>query len=104
MQCKNIIKLNKRNKNDCEGLVTEEEVKLVIKNMENNKSPGTDGFPIEFYKFFWIDIGTFLILTFECGLQDLIWSYGTEDEERFAFCDWQYSKGFLKDRYIGENV
>ena len=29
--------------------------------MKNNKSPGTDGFPVEFYKFFWTDIGKFLI-------------------------------------------
>ena len=32
--------------------------------MKNNKSPGTDDFPIEFYKFFWRDIETFLIPSF----------------------------------------
>ena len=29
--------------------------------MKIKKRPGTDGFPIEFYKLFWRDIGTFLI-------------------------------------------
>ena len=28
--------------------------------MANNKSPGSDGFPCEFYKFFWIDISTYV--------------------------------------------
>ena len=59
-----MIKLNEKNKNDCEGLVTEE-VKLVIKNMKNKKSSGMDGFPIKFYKFFWRDFGTFLIHSFK---------------------------------------
>ena len=32
--------------------------------MKNQKSPGTDGFPAELYKFFWTDIGEFLINSF----------------------------------------
>lgn len=35
--------------------ITAEEIKLVIKNMKTNKSPGPDGFPVEFYKTF-VDI------------------------------------------------
>ena len=45
----------------CEGPIKEHEVKIVVKNMKNNKSPGTDGFPAEFYKFFWLDINKILI-------------------------------------------
>ena len=45
LQGKNIIKLNKKNKNDWEGLITEEEVKLVIKNMKNNKTLAWTVFP-----------------------------------------------------------
>ena len=29
--------------------------------MKNNKSPGIDGFTVEFYKFFWIDLGIYLV-------------------------------------------
>ena len=39
-----------------EGLTapfSEEEVKLATFDMEHNKAPGPDGFPVEFYQFFW---------------------------------------------------
>lgn len=32
-----------------------------LKNTKNNKSPGLDGIPYEFYKFFWNDIGEYLL-------------------------------------------
>jgi len=32
---------------------SEEEVKMAIFDMEHNKAPGPDGFPVEFYQFFW---------------------------------------------------
>ena len=32
---------------------TEEEIKKSIFQMENNKAPGPDGFPAEFYENFW---------------------------------------------------
>jgi hypothetical protein len=28
--------------------------------MKNNKSPGSDGFTADFFKFFWIDVGKFV--------------------------------------------
>ncbi len=40
----------------CDGLITMEECERSIKNMKNGKSPGSDGFTAEFYKFFWTDI------------------------------------------------
>ena len=33
----------------------------MIKNSKNNKSPGCDGLPWEFYKIFYRDISTFLL-------------------------------------------
>jgi hypothetical protein len=30
-----------------------------IKSMKNGKNPGSDGFTVDFYKFFWKDIGAF---------------------------------------------
>jgi hypothetical protein len=31
-----------------------------LKLMKNGKSPGSDGFTVDFYKFFWNDIGAFV--------------------------------------------
>lgn len=56
-----IKKLSVDQKVSCEGSITEEEVKSSIKMMANNKTPGSDGFPVEFYKMFWPEIGHFLI-------------------------------------------
>ena len=35
---------------------TLEELGTALKHMSNNKAPGTDGFPTEFYKIFWNDV------------------------------------------------
>ena len=56
-----IPKLNENEANNIEGMITEEEALCSLKNMKNNKSPGSDGFTIEFFKFFWKDIGKFLV-------------------------------------------
>ena len=40
---------------------------VVLKNMKNNKSPGLDGFTVEFYKFFWIDIGRYVLRSLNYG-------------------------------------
>lgn len=44
-----------------EGEITYSEAKYFLKNMKNDKSPGSDGFTTEFFKFFWIDIGYFIV-------------------------------------------
>jgi hypothetical protein len=51
-----------------EGYVSLGEAKNVLKDMKNNKSPGPDGFTVEFYKFFFIDIGAFLVRSINFGL------------------------------------
>ena len=35
-----------------------------LKEFKNGKSPGTDGFPAEFYKFFWPELGADKISSF----------------------------------------
>ena len=40
-------------KNGLEGELTLSEISKALKNMKNDKSPGIDGFPSEFYKVFW---------------------------------------------------
>ena len=44
----------------CEGLLSISECLTAVKGMKNNKTPGTDGFPVEFYKFFWKEISVYL--------------------------------------------
>ena len=36
-------------------------VRLSLKSMESNKTPGTDGIPVEFYKVFWNDVKPFFL-------------------------------------------
>ena len=57
----NVRKLNDTQKEKSEGPILEEEVKVAIKFMKNNKTPGTDGLPCEFYKNFWNDLKVFLL-------------------------------------------
>lgn len=54
-------KLSDVQKDFCEGKLKLEECLQSLKTMANNKSPGSDGLPAEFYKFFWQDIKVFLI-------------------------------------------
>ena len=44
----------------CDEVLTLEEITKALKLLPNNKSPGSDGFTTNFYKFFWIDIKDFL--------------------------------------------
>lgn len=40
--------------------ISEREILNVLKGMKNNKSPGSDGFSAEFYKFFWNDLKIYI--------------------------------------------
>ena len=51
-----ILKLTDEEKGKCEGLLTEHECQAALKDMKNQKSPGSDGFTAEFYKIFWNDL------------------------------------------------
>ena len=49
---------------------SEHEIRETIFQMENNKAPGPDGFPTEFYQYFWEVIKPDLLLLFHefhCG-------------------------------------
>ena len=45
----------------CEGEVSEQECASALKDLKNGKSPGSDGFTVEFYKFFWKEIKMLVI-------------------------------------------
>ena len=50
-------KLSDEEAQTMEGKITYEEAGTVLKNM----SPGSDGYTVEFFKFFWKDLGQYLI-------------------------------------------
>ena len=57
--------ISQETKATCEAKITLDEIKEAINDLPNNKSPGTDGLPIEFYKFFGNDILDILSKSFE---------------------------------------
>ena len=48
----NPSKLSDLDSNKLEGEITYAELSTASRNMKNNKSPGLDGFTVEFFKFF----------------------------------------------------
>ena len=50
-----------------EGEIEYSELGIALKNMKNNKSPGLDGFTVEFFKFFWIAIGYYILKSLNYG-------------------------------------
>ena len=48
-----IPKLTDEQKDSCEGEIHQEECKSILDSFQNNKTPGSDGIPIEFYKRCW---------------------------------------------------
>lgn len=53
-----------------EGHITLSEASYTLKNMSNNKSPGSDGFSAEFFKVFWPYLGNFIIRSLNFGFQN----------------------------------
>ena len=53
--------LNEQQKLLCEGILNEEECALALKDMNNGKSPGSDGLTTEFYKIFWNKLKKYFI-------------------------------------------
>ena len=48
----------------CEGNITEDECIHVLRKMKRNKSPGYDGFTVEFYYFCWPVISKYVLASF----------------------------------------
>ena len=57
----NFNKLTDSEAEELEGEIKYTEVLTFLKTMKNDKSPGSDGFTAEFFKFFWIDIGHYIV-------------------------------------------
>ena len=66
----NANKLSDEKSASLEGEISYTEIANALKNMKNNKSPGLDGFTVEFFKFFWVDIGTFILRSINYGYRN----------------------------------
>ena len=60
----NISPLKEEEQQQCEGLFSENECLNALKEFKNAKSPGTDGFSAEFYKFFWPELANEMVPSF----------------------------------------
>ena len=60
----NITPLSQEDKLACENRISINEYLNALKEFTNNKTPGTDGFTSEFYKFFWPELCTEMIASF----------------------------------------
>ena len=67
--------LSNESKQMLEADINKDEVAKALKKMPNNKSPGQDGIPIEFYKIYWHLLGDDLLDVFKAGLEDKCLSY-----------------------------
>ena len=56
----NVPKLDKCKSDELEGPITIDEISAVLKQQKNNKTPGSDGYSSEFFKFFWPDLRYFI--------------------------------------------
>ena len=56
-----VEKLNSQESDSIEGLLTIEEIGAALNKMKNNKTPGIDGFPADFFKVFWSSLKTFVL-------------------------------------------
>ena len=65
----NVPKLTEKQKEILDRPVTATEILSTLKRLKNNKSPGTSGFQAEFFKFFWKDIGAFIVRSFNCSIR-----------------------------------
>ena len=66
----NIQKLNDIEKRNCEGKINENECLKALKEMKNNKSPGSDGLTVEFYKMFWNTIKQYYVNSINCSYEN----------------------------------
>ena len=60
----NLPQISETSKEICDQPICLEEVKKAVSEMKNNKSPGPDGIPAEFYKIFWNDISDIVFETY----------------------------------------
>lgn len=63
-------KLSEKSSESLEGLITYEELTSTLKTFKNGKSPGLDGYTAEFFKFFWKDVGVYVLRAINDAYQE----------------------------------
>ena len=63
-----VPKLSHNEKMILESPITTSEVLDSLKKLKNGKAPGTSGFQADFFKFFWSDMGHFIVRSFKCSI------------------------------------
>ena len=63
-------KLGNEEAESCEGLLTIKECSEALNKSQNNKTPGSDGFTIEFYRSFWNAVAPFMVDSFNYGFEN----------------------------------
>ena len=63
----NPLKLTENEADLLEGDIKYSELAEALKNMKNSKTPGSDGFTAEFFKFFWPDLKHFILNSLNFG-------------------------------------
>jgi hypothetical protein len=62
--------LDENEKNTLDKQITMEELTKAVKELPSQKSPGSDGLPSEFYKFFWNKISPLVFNSIEYGIEN----------------------------------
>ena len=57
-------KLSVEESNSCDGKISYDECKTIIKLMKDNRAPGLDGISVEFYKTFWHIFGELIVASY----------------------------------------
>lgn len=66
-----LVQINKADSELCESLITYEDCAKAINNMEDFKSPGCDGLPAEFYKYFFHLFGAHFVSILNSNINTL---------------------------------
>ena len=64
----NIPTLSQKESDNLEGPVSSQEAFSALTQMKNDKSPGSDGYTVEFFKFFFTDLGRFMTRSIDYGV------------------------------------
>ena len=61
--------LTSEERDSLEGVINTQELSIAVKNLDNDKSPGSDGYAAELFKFFFEDVGMFLLRSINYGFE-----------------------------------